>query len=255
MPNQTYVVQPTPAPSVAQQPAVAPSAPPATQPGTAVTAIFSDGSSLPVQGIPRTPEELLGLRERRELLGDQLQSAVNRRSELSDELAAERERPLDPQEVATLQMRRTVLDGRIIQLEREQAATDQLLSNAPPSLLAQAAVDAQRRESMVDEGEATAIAFSTFGLGVVLTLLIGRFRRRRARHTSSNAPPAAPLMLGDDPRIDRLTMAVDAIAEEVERIGEGQRFVTQLLAGRPQAQAVQVQPQPPLVAAPPRERA
>ena len=34
----------------------------------------------------------------------------------------------------------------------------------------------------------------------------------------------------DDPRLDRLTHALDAVAVEVERIGEGQRFVTQLLA-------------------------
>ena len=35
------------------------------------------------------------------------------------------------------------------------------------------------------------------------------------------------------PRLDRLEQAVDAIAIEVERIAEGQRFVTKVMAERP----------------------
>jgi hypothetical protein len=38
--------------------------------------------------------------------------------------------------------------------------------------------------------------------------------------------------VGDD-RIERLQQAVDAIAVEVERVSEGQRFVTKLLSERP----------------------
>ena len=37
---------------------------------------------------------------------------------------------------------------------------------------------------------------------------------------------------GDDARLERLEAAVDAIAIEVERISEGQRFATGLLADR-----------------------
>jgi hypothetical protein len=39
-------------------------------------------------------------------------------------------------------------------------------------------------------------------------------------------------------RIGRIEQAVDAIAMEVERIGEGQRFTTKLLAERGDAVAV-----------------
>ena len=39
------------------------------------------------------------------------------------------------------------------------------------------------------------------------------------------------------PRLDRLEQAVDAIAIEVERISEGQRFVTKVLSERPRATA------------------
>ncbi len=85
---------------------------------------------------------------------------------------------------------------------------------------------------MVDEDEAIFATFSAFGAGVLLTLIVGRVRRGLVRRRASRVAPAAS---ADDPRIERLTQAVDAIAEEVERIGEGQRFVTQLLAARPDA--------------------
>jgi hypothetical protein len=42
-------------------------------------------------------------------------------------------------------------------------------------------------------------------------------------------PLGAELALGDE-RMGRLEQAIDSIAVEVERIGEGQRFVTKLLA-------------------------
>jgi hypothetical protein len=44
------------------------------------------------------------------------------------------------------------------------------------------------------------------------------------------------------PRLDRLEQAVDAIAIEIERISEGQRFVTRVFAERPAS----AQPQTPV---------
>jgi hypothetical protein len=47
--------------------------------------------------------------------------------------------------------------------------------------------------------------------------------------------PIAPRLDEIAPRLDRLEHAVDAIAIEIERISEGQRFVTRILAERPAA--------------------
>lgn len=44
--------------------------------------------------------------------------------------------------------------------------------------------------------------------------------------------PAAEPPLATDPRFDRLEQAVEAVALEMERVSEGQRFVTKLLADR-----------------------
>jgi hypothetical protein len=55
-----------------------------------------------------------------------------------------------------------------------------------------------------------------------------------ARRIWSGQPQApAPKIDEIAPRLDRLEHAVDAIAIEIERISEGQRFVTKVLAERP----------------------
>ena len=65
--------------------------------------------------------------------------------------------------------------------------------------------------------------------------------RRRARSGGEE------LMVGDE-RMQRLETAIDAIAVEMERIGEGQRFVTKLLAesGRPLERSAQPGRQEPV---------
>jgi hypothetical protein len=63
----------------------------------------------------------------------------------------------------------------------------------------------------------TAAAFAT--LGVAVHYYWHRFVR--------NAPRVTPF---DDARFSRLEQSVDAIAVEVERIAEGQRFITRLHA-------------------------
>ncbi|MEO7522356.1 MAG: hypothetical protein ABIW79_11125, partial [Gemmatimonas sp.] len=69
------------------------------------------------------------------------------------------------------------------------------------------------------------------------TLILGRFRRRRARKRAGVETTTGTISKAD-PNIERLNAAVDAIAEEVERIGEGQRFVTQLLSSRQDARVL-----------------
>jgi hypothetical protein len=51
---------------------------------------------------------------------------------------------------------------------------------------------------------------------------------KRASRTAM--APAAPAESGE--RLERIEQAVDAIAIEVERVSEGQRFVTRLLSER-----------------------
>jgi hypothetical protein len=54
--------------------------------------------------------------------------------------------------------------------------------------------------------------------------------RHRERMTELSAARRTP---DADDRLTRLEQAVDAIAIEMERVGEGQRFITKVLADRP----------------------
>lgn len=66
------------------------------------------------------------------------------------------------------------------------------------------------------------------GVGVLAHWIVERTNRMSQR------PPEKL----DEARLDRLEHAIDAIAMEVERLGEGQRFVTKLLvAHTPEASA------------------
>jgi hypothetical protein len=77
---------------------------------------------------------------------------------------------------------------------------------------------------------------NTFGITVVFfitalmlkTYLTHRENMKRLSMTKEAVTPA-------DQRLERLEQAVDSIAVEVERISEGQRFVTKLLSDRAQS--------------------
>lgn len=72
-----------------------------------------------------------------------------------------------------------------------------------------------------------AIAAATFLLLPFAIAMAVRMMRR-------DAPPALPPQQGQDSaeRLERLERAVDTIAIEMERVSEGQRFLTKLLTER-----------------------
>ena len=90
---------------------------------------------------------------------------------------------------------------------------------------------------MNDPGKViVALGFFASLVYIVRLLVLGgtSFLRR-------NDVAPAGLVLGEE-RMARLEQAVEAIALEVERISEGQRFTTKLLAERGQADRVEAPP-------------
>ncbi len=71
------------------------------------------------------------------------------------------------------------------------------------------------------------------GAHAALTLLtawwVRRLVPRRPARSAAPAAPAAPAALGE--RLAQLERAVDVVAVEVERVGEGQRYLTRVLDG------------------------
>lgn len=84
-------------------------------------------------------------------------------------------------------------------------------------------------------GEAIVALASIVMTGLILYPLV-RALARRLEGTTSRKP--AELPAGNDPRLERMELAIEAIAVEIERISEAQRFTTRLLSERSQTPPV-----------------
>lgn len=209
-------------------PASLPPAPPAPQaPQTGIATLTNVGTSV------NAAFTLDQLNARRTELSNQLNSLVERRSNLSKEVMRT---PADSRE--GLQQVIAVLDARRVNLETDIATNGQLMLQARTDAAGTTpGVDpaASWLPSSVDV-TAISVVFTLFVL-CPIAVSLARLMWKRA----SQAPK--PATTGEsDLRLERVEQAVDAIAVEVERISEGQRFVTQILA-----RAEQQQPDPQLV--------
>ncbi|MDF1503975.1 hypothetical protein [Roseisolibacter sp. H3M3-2] len=173
-------------------------------------------------GVPRNAREMRVLRAQRSEMSSQLSNISSRRKELLRELERA-EGPARPGLEARIQL----LDERILQLERSLAETGQLVQAAPGEALGvQEPRVVRTNRSGMDRGEVAALGIGMSGL-VMFPLAVAlavRFVRR------GKYPPPPRASREEQERMLRMEQAIDTIAVEVERISEGQRFVTQLLA-------------------------
>lgn len=160
----------------------------------------------------------------------ELQDAAERRNSISGQL-----RGADVEAREGYLQRLAVLDERILTIEREITQTNLALSTAPPEALVAAANAGQRADpDLLAVGDAIEKAIPIVGIISVFVFLpiaiaVARLIWRRA----TNAPRAvATPDHGTQQKLDHLQQAVDTIAIEVERISEGQRFVTKLMSDR-----------------------
>lgn len=174
-------------------------------------------TSLPPR--PLTQDEIAAVRDRRAELSNQLTSAAGRR----DEIAAQLERASAPAR-AGLEDRLAVLDKRIVQLETDIAETGRLLTSPQYG----ATTAQQARPMGMTSGQTTALGivitiFVLAPLAISLARLIWRRGTGKIHAGFSDAGEAARRLAG-------LEQAVDAIAVEIERVSEGQRYVTKIFA-------------------------
>ena len=79
----------------------------------------------------------------------------------------------------------------------------------------------------------TLVPIALFAMIAIIAVGMPIARAFARRMDRSSAPVGLPLEAAG--RLERMERAIDAIAVEVERISEGQRFTTRLLAERAQA--------------------
>lgn len=163
------------------------------------------------------------LRAQRRELERQLEQLEGRRSQVSREISEHQ--PSGPA-LAGLEARITDIDRRIADVEKQIAASDQAVAQAAavPGAVRQDPPAADNGQPP-EEALIVAIVFTSL---VLLPLSIALARRLWRRGTT--AVTALPAELRQ--RLARLEESLDAIAVEVERIGEGQRFTHKLFAER-----------------------
>ena len=211
--SMTIVTEPQ-----ATQQAPAPPAAPGT-PGTPGTDVVI--TTAPEGGVTARvigAREIRAIKNQRSELSDQLISAASRRADLAKELES-----ATGSNRAGIEARIELLDKRILDIESEIASTGRLLVTS----LANTQTSSTESGGMPIDGTAIAVVFTLFVLAPI-AIAMARLLWRRA-----SSPKSQPTFERENnERLQRLEGAVDSIAIEVERISEGQRFVTKLLAGQ-----------------------
>jgi hypothetical protein len=207
--------------------------PPASPPAPRAAAAPTAAGTETVVSPPGNADELAALRAREREVRNQLDRATDERENLAETLRPD-EGPAPPPAVSSgIEARIAVIDDRILRLERERDGIDRAMSQAPASLVAQdvraetgVATSIYREAREEGMGQGVAIGMP---LGMVLALLVAWVRRQRAARRS----PRPGVDSGRSQ--EQLVAAVEAMAVEVERIGEAQRFMTQLMLDRGEA--------------------
>ena len=179
------------------------------------------GGAAQTLAMPMTRAEIQAIRERRSELSSQLISASGRRKELAEQLRITGTGP----DRAGLEQRIAVLDERIVRLESDIAETGRLLTSAPAGLLA--TTSGEQVLGIFGPGQALAMAI-VLTIFVLAPLALGAARMMWKR--AGAAPVRSVIPPETAGRLERIEQAVEAIAVEVERVSEGQRFVTKLMS-------------------------
>lgn len=90
-------------------------------------------------------------------------------------------------------------------------------------------------------GPEVLVPLGSFIMITTIVVSVLRYRERSRSHSLG----ADPVALEITTRLDRMEQAIDAIAVEVERVTEGQRFVTKLMVDRAREPGALTAPQPP----------
>lgn len=192
-------------------PPVAPAAP---QPSATPAATLA-----PPPG-PATAREMYeAMQLRRQVVENQLQNATSDRLSIAQRL---RQGEVSGPDKEGLEQRLSLLDVRIIELQHQLAIAENQEAQAA------AAPGAHTRDINKQRAEEREIilGFSialVFLIAIPLTLAWAR-RLWRKNAVTIQLPPEL------EQRLDSIERGIEATAIEVERVGEGQRFVTQLLA-------------------------
>jgi hypothetical protein len=222
MPQATTITPPPPARA------------PAAPAGQAVPAVPAVPGVTIVTPAVFTKQDIAALRARGSELSDQLTSAAGRRRVTRDAL-----RTATGADKAGLEQRLGVLDARIARLEMDIDENGKQLASLPaaragtlgPSFGPNGPNMGRISGNMIP----IAIVFTIFVLAPI-ALSISRIFWKRG-----SMPRHMAQLPDNTQRLERMEQAIDSIAIEMERVSEGQRFVTRLLSESRAGAAIEAQ--------------
>jgi len=190
-------------------------------PGAPVTGrpqVFVDGK--PLSDTPLANYQAMV--KQREVLGEQMERLQDERRDISNRLGNTEEN-LSPADKAGLEKRMNTLDGRIDAMDKQIAAADAQVASAAAIPGAVVERPPEQRQGPPEE------VFVLGGIFMFVAIMpISIAYARRIWRRSAAAVTAIPKDIID--RFTQIDQAVESIAVEVERIGEGQRFITRVLS-------------------------
>jgi hypothetical protein len=185
----------------------------------------------PAIPIPNSAADVAALRDRANELVAQRSAVNSERASLSGRLLTATAGP----DATGLGTHIAQLDARLLTIESDIGDIGRAISAAPYGLQqTTTSTGVPRPYGQPTSSQVTAIAIlSIIFVLAPLAFAAARIAIRRAAH----APvPQIPKDVSD--RLQRMEQGIEAVAVEVERIGEGQRFVTQLMSDRAQRAAL-----------------
>lgn len=184
-----------------------------------------------VPGVPISPANAratyLAKAEARNVLGEQLDRMLNRRENLLEKM---QDPSTSAAERAAIEPHLAAVNARIIDLEAQIQRADMEWATAA-AVPGAAQPDRVRNDGPPEEMLILGVIFT----GIAMCLVAGAWARRLVKGTGK---VVAQIPTAFEQRFTRLEQSLDAVAIEVERISEGQRFLTRVFADPAQRPAV-----------------
>jgi hypothetical protein len=199
------------------------------------TPLFQDAQPTVATGAPSATQMYEAARLQQSTLRAQLDQLQSERRQLHSQLQTAR----NAADSKGLEAQITALDASIADVRKQVTASDALVANRAGI----PGVEVQQRASN-DDIPPGAMVISGLGMAMVVLLPFSIAMARRIwMRSAASATPALPADVTN--HLARLERGIESVAIEVERIGEGQRFVTQLLNASDKRRQLQAQPVEP----------
>ena len=198
---------------------------PAAPPAPAAPPVIVDGQLRTLDAAPGAHELLMAMQAQRDELREQLQQLEGKREEITEQIRENRSQGMD---ISGLEQRVKEIDGRISAIDQQIAMADAAVAKAAA---VPGAVVAPLPDPFVAHQGPPDGAFVMGGLFIVFVLMpIALAFSRRLWRRGAATTPALPADVND--RLRAIEHAVESVAVEVERIGEGQRFMSRVFTER-----------------------